>query len=146
MVAHGGIEGRSLLETQGACRYRMRNKNQKPPICIGGSEKTTRYGCPGYMNVPFPAPCHVPGATLAKQLVWRLRIIACSSSLLLHHSMKSVGQQPALPIRAATSLRRMASQLMHTFSVANHQAILFDRETPDSHPAQVVKVHAYEAT
>jgi hypothetical protein len=34
------------------------------------------YDCPRYMNVPFPAPCRVSAAGVAKQSVWGLRIIA----------------------------------------------------------------------
>jgi hypothetical protein len=32
----------------------MRPKNQKPPICIGGSKKTTRYGSPPLHERTFP--------------------------------------------------------------------------------------------
>jgi hypothetical protein len=67
----------------------MRHKNQKPPICIGGSEKLRAMDRPRYMNVPSPAPCHVNVAGVGKQSVWGLRIIACSSSSLLHHSCNS---------------------------------------------------------
>jgi hypothetical protein len=77
----------------------MRRKKQKPPICIGGSEKLRAMDRPRYMNVPSPAPCHVNVAGVGKQSVWGLRIIACSSLLLLHHSRnssipKSGGQSP----------------------------------------------------
>jgi hypothetical protein len=57
----------------------MRRKKQKPPIFVGGSEKLHAADCPRYMNVPFPAPCHVAVAGVRKQSVWGLRIIACSS-------------------------------------------------------------------
>src|SRR5437879_6836747 len=78
----------------------MRPKKQKPPICIGGSEKLRALDCPRYMNVPSPAPCHAKVAGVGKQSVWGLRIIACSSSSLLHHSRNSsipkvVGDEPA---------------------------------------------------
>src|SRR5229473_2401104 len=64
----------------------MRPKNQKPPICIGGSEKLRAIDRPRYMNVPCPAPCHVAVAGVGKQSVWGLRIIARSQLSLLHHS------------------------------------------------------------
>jgi hypothetical protein len=67
----------------------MRPKNQKPPIFVGGSEKSALLICPRYMNVPFPAPCHVAVASVGKQSVWGLRIIASSSIQLLHHSGNS---------------------------------------------------------
>ena len=61
----------------------MRRKNQKPPICIGGSEKLRAMDRPRYMNVPSPAPCHVNVAGVGKQSVWGLRIIACISLFTL---------------------------------------------------------------
>jgi hypothetical protein len=36
--------------------------------------------CPRYMNVPFPAPCHVAAAGVRKQSVWGLRITSTSAS------------------------------------------------------------------
>ena len=62
-------------------RTPIRRKNQKPPICIGGSEKLRAMDRPRYMNVPLPAPCHVNVAGVGKQSVWGLRIIACISVL-----------------------------------------------------------------
>src|SRR5271169_5036844 len=61
----------------------MRPKKQKPPICIGGSEKLRAMDRPRYMNVPSPAPCHVNVAGVGKQSVWGLRIIACISNITL---------------------------------------------------------------
>src|SRR5438132_10170295 len=65
----------------------MRHKNQKPPICIGGSEKLRAMDRPRYMNVPSPAPCHVNVAGVGKQSVWGLRVIA--KSQLSHDSRHS---------------------------------------------------------
>ena len=62
----------------------MRHKNQKPPICIGGSEKLRAMDRPRYMNVPSPAPCHVNVAGVGKQSVWGLRIITRSQLSLWH--------------------------------------------------------------
>jgi len=62
----------------------MRHKNQKPPICIGGSEKPRAMDRPRYMNVPSPAPCHVNVAGVGKQSVWGLRIIARTQLPLWH--------------------------------------------------------------
>jgi hypothetical protein len=67
----------------------MRRKKQKPPICIGGSEKLRAMDRPRYMNVPSPAPCHVNVAGVGKQSVWGLRIIAGTQLLLWHHSANS---------------------------------------------------------
>src|SRR2546427_4875907 len=67
----------------------MRRKNQKPPICIGGSEKLRAMDRPRYMNVPLPAPCHVNVAGVGKQSVWGLRIIAKTQLSLWHHSVNS---------------------------------------------------------
>src|SRR5207244_10288119 len=39
--------------------------------------------CPRYMNVPFPAPCHVNVAAVGKPSVWGLRIIARNSAITL---------------------------------------------------------------
>jgi len=64
-------------------RTPIRRKNQKPPICIGGSEKLRAMDRPRYMNVPSPAPCHVNVAGVGKQSVWGLRIIACISLFTL---------------------------------------------------------------
>ena len=65
----------------------MRHKKQKPPICIGGSEKLRAMDRPRYMNVPSPAPCHVNVAGVGKQSVWGLRIIAKAQLLLCHSSI-----------------------------------------------------------
>ena len=62
----------------------MRRKKQKPPICIGGSEKLRALDRPRYMNVPSPAPCHINVAGVGKQSVWGLRIIACNLSFHSH--------------------------------------------------------------
>ena len=43
-----------------------RRTTQKPPICIGGSEKLRAMDRPRYMNVPSPAPCHVNVAGVGK--------------------------------------------------------------------------------
>src|ERR1700681_2216799 len=67
----------------------MRRKKQKPPICIGGSEKLRAMDRPRYMNVPSPAPCHVNVAGVGKQSVRGLRIIPGSQLSLLHHSTNS---------------------------------------------------------
>jgi hypothetical protein len=67
----------------------MRLKNQKPPICIGGSEKLRAMDRPRYMNVPSPAPCHVNVAGVGKQSVWGLRIIARTQLSLWHYSANS---------------------------------------------------------
>jgi hypothetical protein len=67
----------------------MRHKNQKPPICIGGSEKLRALDRPRYMNVPSPAPCHVNVAGVGKQSVWGLRIIARTQLSLWHESASS---------------------------------------------------------
>src|ERR1700757_2095757 len=77
----------------------MRHKNQKPPICIGGSENSALLMCPRYINVPSPAPCHVNVAGVGKQSVWGLRIIARTQLSLWHGSAnqsipKSGGQSP----------------------------------------------------
>ena len=64
----------------------MRRKNQKPPICIGGSEKLRAMDRPRYMNVPSPAPCHVNVAGVGKQSVWGLRIITRTQLSLWHDS------------------------------------------------------------
>ena len=61
----------------------VRHTKQKPPICIGGSEKLRAMDRPRYMNVPSPAPCHVNVAGVGKQSVWGLRIIACISLFTL---------------------------------------------------------------
>ena len=61
----------------------MRGKKQKPPICLGGSEKLRALDRPRYMNVPSPAPCHINVAGVGKQSVWGLRIIACVSLFTL---------------------------------------------------------------
>ena len=71
----------------------MRRKNQKPPICIGGSEKLRAMDRPRYMNVPSPAPCHVNVAGVGKQSVWGLRIIACISVFTLTSFQESVKTQ-----------------------------------------------------
>jgi len=79
----------------------MDRKKQKPPICIGGSEKLRAMDRPRYMNVPFPAPCHVAVAGVGKQSVWGLRIIAGTQLSLWHDSgissteIKSGGQHLA---------------------------------------------------
>ena len=57
----------------------MRPKKQKPPICIGGSEKLRAINRPRYMNVPSTARCHVNVAGVGKQPVWGWRIIASIS-------------------------------------------------------------------
>src|ERR1700722_7759245 len=67
----------------------MRRKNQKPPICIGGLEKLRAMDRPRYMNVPSPAPCHVNVASVGKQSVLGLRIIASSQLSLWHYSANS---------------------------------------------------------
>jgi hypothetical protein len=67
----------------------MRRKNQKPPICIGGSEKLRAMDRPRYMNVPSPAPCHVNVAGVGKQSVWGVRIIARTQLSLWHHFANS---------------------------------------------------------
>src|SRR5215510_5604855 len=67
----------------------MRHKNQKPPICIGGSENLALWMRPRYMNAPFPSLCHAKVPGVGQQSVWGLRIIVCSSSSLLHHSCNS---------------------------------------------------------
>jgi hypothetical protein len=67
----------------------MRPKKQKPPICIGGSEKLRAMDRPRYMNVPSPAPCHVNVAGVEKQSVWGLRIIARTQLSLWHYSVNS---------------------------------------------------------
>jgi hypothetical protein len=67
----------------------MRHKNQKPPILVGGSENCALLIAPGYMSVPFPVPCHARVAGVGQQSVWGLRVIASSSSSLLHHSRNS---------------------------------------------------------
>jgi len=64
----------------------MRRKKQKPPICIGGSEKLRTMDRPRYMNVPSPAPCHVNVAGVGKQSVWGVRIITRSQLSLWHES------------------------------------------------------------
>jgi hypothetical protein len=64
----------------------MRRKKQKPPICIGGSEKLRAMDRPRYMNVPSPAPCHVNVAGVGKQSVWGLRIIVGTQLPLWHYS------------------------------------------------------------
>ena len=71
----------------------MRHKNQKPPIYIGGSEKLRAMDRPRYMNVPFPAPCHVAVAGVGKQSVWGFRIIACISIITLALFRESVNTQ-----------------------------------------------------
>jgi hypothetical protein len=71
----------------------MRHKKLKPPIFVGGSEKLRAADCPRYMNVPFPAPCHVAVAGVGKQSVWGLRIIACSSNSTVTSFLKFVNTQ-----------------------------------------------------
>jgi hypothetical protein len=73
----------------------MRHKKLKPPIFVGGSEKVRAADCPRYMNVPFPAPCHVAVAGVGKQSVWGLRIIACSSISTVTSFPKFVNTQKA---------------------------------------------------
>jgi hypothetical protein len=67
----------------------MRLKNQKPPTCIGGSEKLRALDRPHYMNAPSPVPCDVNVAGVGKQSVPGLRIIPGSQLSLLHHSTNS---------------------------------------------------------
>jgi hypothetical protein len=71
----------------------MRHKKQKPPICIGGSEKLRAMDRPRYMNVPSPAPSHVNVAGVGKQSVWGLRIIAYVSVYTLTSFYKFVNTQ-----------------------------------------------------
>ena len=78
----------------------MRRKKQKPPICIGGSEKLRAMDRPRYMNVPSPAPCHVNVAGVGKQSVWGLRIIACILSFYFHMILE-IRQYPKVTVTAA---------------------------------------------
>ena len=78
----------------------MRRKKQKPPICIGGSEKLRAMDRPRYMNVPSPAPCHVNVAGVGKQSVWGLRIIACISAFYFHMILE-IRQYPKVTVTAA---------------------------------------------
>src|SRR5947209_407505 len=89
----------------------MRHKNQKPPIFVGGSEKLRAADCPRYMNVPFPAPCHVAVAGVGKQSVWGLRIIACISVSTLTSFWKFVNTQKWRAAGSKTS--RIAMAVLH---------------------------------
>jgi len=77
----------------------MSRKNQKPPICIGGSEKLRAINRPRYMNVPSAARCHVNVAGVGKQPVWGWRIIA-SISVFKFHMILEIRQYQKVTITA----------------------------------------------
>ena len=77
----------------------MRPKIRKPPISVGGSKNYAQIDCPRYMNVPSPAPCRVVAASVGKQSVWGLRIIACISISTVTSFLKFVNTQKWLVLR-----------------------------------------------
>jgi hypothetical protein len=76
---------------------------------------------PRYMTVPFPAPCHINVAGVGQLSVWGLRIIACISSSLLHHSCDSSIPKMAsilvAEIAAAPGLDVLPCDLKQRFTV-----------------------------
>src|SRR5216684_799279 len=102
----------------------MRPKIRKPPISVGGSKNYAQIDCPRYMNVPSPAPCRVVAASVGKQSVWGLRIIACISISTVTSFLKFVNTQkwwagresnPDLQLR---TLPRCSSTLTNTMELA----------------------------
>jgi hypothetical protein len=59
------------------------------------------------MNVPFPSPCRVSAASVGKQSVWGLRIIAelnyYSAILLEHRQQQKVAGRPRIELGFAPS-------------------------------------------
>ena len=101
----------------------MRHKNQKPPICIGGSEKLRAMDRPRYMNVPSPAPCHVNVAGVGKQSVWGLRIIARTQLSLWHDCVN-----PSIPQSGGYGVRPHHWNLFTQIAKDSDSGTLFPRD------------------
>ena len=80
------------------------------------------------MNLPCSARCHVNVAGVGQQSVWGLRIIACDSSSLLHHSSNSsrpkmVGGPGVKPRFAASEATVLFNYTTHPlFNYTTHQS------------------------
>ncbi len=104
LVAHDGIEPSFPVGKTGGLPLAECAQKHESPRFLSEAQKLRAADCPRYMNVPSPAPCHAKVAGVGKQSVWGLRIIACSSSSLLHHFRNS--SIPKSSGRITRSLRR----------------------------------------